>query len=430
MRRITPKEADVWPPTASTAASVRQLGRILLVAIVVFSCGWSLAQAAPEDWDIYLTIDNFGTVYAGTNTQTVGGPIGVSNSWPVEDHFTTTQPSDAYLYVAASSDHSIAQGFICKFINMTRYLEGFTGEPAWEVFPAGKYASALGIPDPWPASTQPTQAQVDAAIAYATANNLWVAPTSVPGYDLDPTTPTAPFSYVWGYGFPNIWVAAYSPRQAKWIWYESGLVPSGTFSTPFQAGNHHEFLVFRIHGTIPGEYIEDCGTIIQGVECQLFDSDNYGVYILADYGGFTVGDRVLVKGRLMSQCISFCQQGDGCFQYNTIEACPGIQFSVCGTIIQGVECWLLDADNGLVYEVQNFGSFNLGDRVLVRGIIPPECFSFCMQGDDCIRDNTIEACSGEIPTLTEWGMIIFCVLLFAWMAWMLAKRKKRITIGI
>lgn len=35
----------------------------------------------------------------------------------------------------------------------------------------------------------------------------------------------------------------------------------------------------------------------------------------------------------------------------------------------------------------------------------------------------------EVPTLTEWGMIIFCALLFAWMAWVLARRRKRITIG-
>lgn len=35
-----------------------------------------------------------------------------------------------------------------------------------------------------------------------------------------------------------------------------------------------------------------------------------------------------------------------------------------------------------------------------------------------------------IPTLTEWGIIIFCVLLMGWMAYMLVKRRKRATIGI
>ena len=34
----------------------------------------------------------------------------------------------------------------------------------------------------------------------------------------------------------------------------------------------------------------------------------------------------------------------------------------------------------------------------------------------------------RIPTLTEWGMIIFCVLLFGWMAWVIVRRRKRVTI--
>ena len=35
-----------------------------------------------------------------------------------------------------------------------------------------------------------------------------------------------------------------------------------------------------------------------------------------------------------------------------------------------------------------------------------------------------------IPTLTEWGMIIFCVLLFGWMAWVIVRRRRRVTIGV
>ena len=37
---------------------------------------------------------------------------------------------------------------------------------------------------------------------------------------------------------------------------------------------------------------------------------------------------------------------------------------------------------------------------------------------------------GDIPTLTEWGMIIFCVLLFGWMAWVIVRRRRRVTVGI
>jgi hypothetical protein len=38
--------------------------------------------------------------------------------------------------------------------------------------------------------------------------------------------------------------------------------------------------------------------------------------------------------------------------------------------------------------------------------------------------------AAAIPTLTEWGMIIFGVLLFGWMAWVIIRRRRRVTIGI
>jgi hypothetical protein len=34
-----------------------------------------------------------------------------------------------------------------------------------------------------------------------------------------------------------------------------------------------------------------------------------------------------------------------------------------------------------------------------------------------------------IPTLTEWGLIIFAVLLSAWMAWMFLRRRRRVTVS-
>lgn len=34
----------------------------------------------------------------------------------------------------------------------------------------------------------------------------------------------------------------------------------------------------------------------------------------------------------------------------------------------------------------------------------------------------------DIPTLTEWGLIIFCVLLFGWMAWVIVRRRKAVNV--
>ena len=256
MKRFISKEEQMTRPKTSKATTLRQLRRILLVTIVLLSCEWSLAKA--DDWDIYLTIDNFGTVYFGTCTKTVGGLVGISSNWTVEDHFVASnQPPGGYLYVAAASDHAVAQGFVCKFKNVTFNSTFWTGDPAWQVFPACKYAGIPGITCPWTANTQPTQTQVDAAIAYASANNFWVTPTSAPGYDLDPSTPTGSYSYSWGYSFPHIWQSSDLPNQAMWIWYESGLVPSGAFHTPFEGGNHQEFLVFRIAGRNVAEQFPD-----------------------------------------------------------------------------------------------------------------------------------------------------------------------------
>ncbi len=54
---------------------------------------------------------------------------------------------------------------------------------------------------------------------------------------------------------------------------------------------------------------------------------------------------------------------------------------------------------------------------------PGEIFgydNFCLRDDVC----------GAIPTLTEWGMIIFCVLLFGWMAWVIVRRRKAVNVRI
>jgi len=53
-----------------------------------------------------------------------------------------------------------------------------------------------------------------------------------------------------------------------------------------------------------------------------------------------------------------------------------------------------------------------------------------MQGDGCIENATVVVCPSVIPTLTEWGMIIFCVLLFAWMAWVIVRRRKAAKVRI
>jgi hypothetical protein len=84
-------------------------------------------------------------------------------------------------------------------------------------------------------------------------------------------------------------------------------------------------LVGMAAGALPSavqaQDFEDCGYLIQGVECVLFDSDNFGTYVLWDYGTFVVGDYVYVVGTLDPDCITTCMQGDGCIVDNTIDFC-------------------------------------------------------------------------------------------------------------
>jgi hypothetical protein len=43
---------------------------------------------------------------------------------------------------------------------------------------------------------------------------------------------------------------------------------------------------------------------------------------------------------------------------------------------------------------------------------------------------TGDCAPASIPTLTEWGFIIFTVLLLGWMAWMVVRRRQTVKVGI
>jgi predicted outer membrane repeat protein len=67
-------------------------------------------------------------------------------------------------------------------------------------------------------------------------------------------------------------------------------------------------------------YFNQCGVLVQGVECVLFQADTDGLYVLDNIGDFQVGDRVRVRG-IVSLCMSICMQGDGCIKYTIISLC-------------------------------------------------------------------------------------------------------------
>ena len=215
----------------------------LLAALAVLLAFVVPAQA--DDWTMTITVDNQYDIYFGDAFLTTPTFVGGDTNWPTVESWSITGVSPtAFLYVATASDHSVAQGFIGSFTNITTsttYLTSDDTTSPWEVFPAGQYLAALNAIDSsipattWPISVQPTMSQVQTAVNYATSNNLWIDPTSAPTYDNSGT------ALPWG-GIGGI------PAAAEWIWHDTGNDVATIWTAPFEGFNHDEFLVFRVPG--------------------------------------------------------------------------------------------------------------------------------------------------------------------------------------
>lgn len=189
------------------------------------------AAAMADDWTIRMTVDNQYSTYFGTSMSTTAF-VGSDGNWPTMETYNITgrAPTD-YLYVTTASDRSTAQGFLGSFHNTTTGNVLVTGTAPWQAFRAGDYLQQIfGMAGAWPANVLPTTSQLDAAIAYATTNNLWTASATAAGY-------TNPGAGPWG-AFPAI------PSSASWIWAPA--VGGGNPLTP--GADHGEFIVFRIVG--------------------------------------------------------------------------------------------------------------------------------------------------------------------------------------
>ena len=46
------------------------------------------------------------------------------------------------------------------------------------------------------------------------------------------------------------------------------------------------------------------------------------------------------------------------------------------------------------------------------------------EGDTVLVTGPVEVLSTAIPTLNEWGIILFCAILLGWMAWMIVRRNR------
>jgi MYXO-CTERM domain-containing protein len=243
-----------------------------------------------EDWLMYLAVDDQFDLYFGSPTQTEGARVLRGTQWN-RVYTCADAPAGAcnghkhsdYLYIATASNWSGAQGFLGYFRNTTLDERTTTGDDVWEVFPAGAYCETnplwtCGQPKPAHWTTNPgdlpTQAQVDAAIAFAGENDLWVTP-----FKHIPTNPQ-PYCWInedfadtgcsayWGYnpwsvpapypgipGHPDMDPGGpdydqLAPTMAHWIWHDSERNPTTNAPGAFRGFDHDEFLIFRVAGAI------------------------------------------------------------------------------------------------------------------------------------------------------------------------------------
>ncbi|MCG3122207.1 MAG: hypothetical protein GIKADHBN_00588 [Phycisphaerales bacterium] len=185
------------------------------------------AAASAATVNAVVTADNHYALYSSTgstffyhggNELGAGGSPGTYN-WSQAESYTFN--AGDYLYIAAWSDDSVAQGVLANI-----WVDGnplHSGDPAWQV-----YASGLvrGDGDP-----HPDASEVGGHVATATTNNLWEAPHVGGANGLSP----------WG-------TIAGINGDARWMWYAT---PGD--DDPLQGGSGAgELLIFRTEVPAPG----------------------------------------------------------------------------------------------------------------------------------------------------------------------------------
>jgi hypothetical protein len=172
---------------------------------------------------------------------------------------------------------------------------------------------------------------------------------------------------------------------------------------------------------------DDCGILVNGTECVLFNADSGGSFVIGPADPFVPGYRVHIAGELDRSCVTTCNAGDGCISNGKLSACT-TQFAAVGTLVQAIECVMFQSDGGKRYVLDNLGSFGPGDRVQVTGALMADCNTVCQQGDGCIHNNTITQVKSATDATTpiappDWaglcgaGAILPLILAVAALGW-------------
>jgi len=152
-----------------------------------------------------------------------------------------------------------------------------------------------------------------------------------------------------------------------------------------------------------GYFFEDCGVLIEDDDCLLFESGTMlgGYLLLENYQDFQVDDSVFVSGTLIPSCSLLCPSAVGFLSENSIsEGCEpfGSYISSEGVLIDTVGYVLFDPFEQPedYYSLDNYNGLQIGDTVLVNGILDPDCEPIHPAVTGCVYFNMI------IPTGTTY----------------------------
>jgi hypothetical protein len=116
----------------------------------------------------------------------------------------------------------------------------------------------------------------------------------------------------------------------------------------------------------------DCGTVVEGVSCQLFRSDHNGTWRLISSEARSVGERLFVTGTTDPGCATVCQEGQGCLEVSAVTACEagcGLCFS--NPLVGQVRCGEVIT---LTTTVTNCGTSTVSDLApVVQGDLLSGC---------------------------------------------------------
>lgn len=155
---------------------------------------------------------------------------------------------------------------------------------------------------------------------------------------------------------------------------------------------------------------DQCGVLVQGVECILFRSDNGELYAIENTGGHAVGEYVRVRGGLNPMCATFCMQGSGCIEGNTIEPCLNQQLGACCSPLLANPLGCIVTTPALCQQIQ--GQFlGIGTQCLPNnpctGPIGRCCFLGFNPGQSLCEVTTLAQCY-SYPAPLSWTPGLTC----------------------